>query len=1172
MARSYTIQHSSQYMENHRAALPLAAQSALAVAKTKVEGEMVFSINEAGSFQVTVGADGSQTGWSSHELGGDFAKIYSGQTAAPTAFAVSQDEDTGNLTVVIAYTVGAAGEGADEIWYLDGLSNDPQATWLDPSTPRGWARIPFDFSSPALPHLLPTTLNIADLRITAALNGTVPVAVATVVNPSNQHELPFFVTLSPRPGTPAWSLLNPPQDYTATLDMAVGRPEGSLLDGLYLLYSYNQETSLSFQPRNAEFPPVVFAPPGGASAMCAVPAYDAGGTATGFTDLLVAGNGTLTLYSYDEAENAQNQIGLPPPVLSAGVIQGVTALHAAVDGGVIAVWGINGEGKLFYTQAAYADRSNPGAWSMPLALLSGVLHGAPFLTETRMISALFGVTGGQDGESLFVLHKDPVTNGGATTWTQRQVHLPAPDQVVTLQTYTTRLMVLDESGLPVPGAKVGLTAASSAVVEIGGVMVTLVPGNTQTFSTDASGTITIVHEVSSLSAPAYTPSIDGQTFDPIDPTAGVRARLSGIKQGSDLLPVVDSKRQLSSTELNQAASGIQQATSLNVSPGQGAGTAPATFAFAAQAGVENGVFSFISDVVQALVNDVESFVLATVQEVEGGWALFVTIGEETFQAVIQTAEDILHAVYGILRSLWIDIETAFRWLAFLFDWDDILEVQGDLIDLYNQIFQAVPDAVGALQGVIDGWMKSLENWLSDGASRQSALASIPAQPASAQIAARQPSYQTQDGSDLRTDPRIGWAQSKLQLSAAAPASSGALAVSPAVFPSVADADPLQPFVDALQALGEQFENAFQRIAADTENLIHGTVDPGPWLIEVAGTLASLGLEAVQDVIDAVLTCIAELIEEGLEGLNATIDIPLLSPLFRLVSGGKDLTLLSFAALVQAVVITIGYKIATGNDPKALLTQETIQGIGTAISQLGSRLPQAPVEDAFMEIASSQSTAAAPVKQPVQPAGSVLAAAASAPDTHVLVQIRGGMQLVAGAVIAATSFTLPVPGNAGEEQDGGKLENLLFGLEFLLRTCIAATEVVQTAEEGAGDGFEDASACWILVPANTLMYSVVAALMVGLNQQGSGSRLDALNALQKVDPYISSFVGGLQLVGRDMIEKKCSDAAAILADSAEVGALAQTVLRENPWALLAVVMLRTVATLAAGGVNLGEGGK
>ncbi len=961
---SYDINSSTQLMENQLAAQALESQSALAVTKTADGQVLLFSIDQAQTLRATICQDGSATGWTTQAISGAIpapAGTLTVKTFAATQAAVPAGDAPAAITLLVAVTLSTPG-GARDLVYVTSLAADAAASWVTDPASISWTPRPFDFTSPQFPQLGPTNLNVADIML-ATISAAAPFGVVTVVDPGDGIDRPFAIDLTPADTSDLWNYMEPEQDYTELLASAPGHPAGTLMAGIYKLYTYTSndqpELSLTFKPTAPQFPARFFQITPNATTLAAVAPL--AGAGNSFTTLLVADGGAIVVYPWnDTTQNQQSfYVGTAAATNPQGstILTEVSALQAVADGSLLSVWGLNGSGQIFYLQASIDGSGSLSNWTAPLPVLSNVLRAAPYLSETRQFTTLYAVVldpTTQD-ETLYELSRDPLSGGG---WTKCQIQLPATDAYVTLSTYTTRVQVIDTTNNNTPApVTVQITASRSVFLQINGFYYTLNPSQPVSLATDPTGSFTLMQVLSGLGAPTYFFAVidqsSNQPLPPIsvDPTTGVRSQLATYTTGQQLLAAQTTTTQGQTQPLlnavppataDQLASGIQTLSGIAPAavqwpPSGDLGQAPPNESLESilvdladlVLAVQEFVFAVGASTLFTIINDVTS----------GQWQLTVQIEGTLYSAVISSAEDVANAVGALFNAVLTTFEDVFRWLAFLFDWDNILTIQQALVSLYTVALDNAPDLVTAAMKTLSAWItyvsSSIESRFASLVSQL--LSQVPDQTLGQLLVG----LQTSSSPPMvpSTDPRLYWGQP--QVAAPLPGNGGSGTTDP-----LAEAGATTPLAEALTNVVNSIIDVAPQWRDALVGLSDSTVTLRAALATVLDTPLNL-INGIDTVVDLAVDELASIFPALSSELTSPLQIPLFTALYSDITEGETLTVLGLFCLIQAVPCTVIYGVATNGNGQAadFLPASQIQEIDQTLAHVAGGLPQPPSQQA-----------------------------------------------------------------------------------------------------------------------------------------------------------------------------------------------------------------------------------
>src|ERR1022692_284189 len=312
----------SQLMPNHVAGAPLAAQKSVAVAYTADRSPLLFALDEALTFAVTLPSADSGTGWEQIDRGAQLAGT-PGLGAAPKvqAFAVSQDPDG---TIWLAVAAASAATAPSAVFISTGLSNR--------STAADWKNLRQHLSARQLPAGL-----VVSQAVVGSTGDAYPLAVVVASGTDGKMQ---HLQLNPDPGPGDWQAmaLQFATNTTRCRAVAIGVND-RYGPGVYAVCELATLVNTTFTtlPRIVNGRPVVqtveLALPDGLDPFAIAPVA----MTDGRTELYAAGQGV-----YRWPVSAQVRSNLPGVlVAAAGSFAGVTELVAVEDTttGHISVWG-----------------------------------------------------------------------------------------------------------------------------------------------------------------------------------------------------------------------------------------------------------------------------------------------------------------------------------------------------------------------------------------------------------------------------------------------------------------------------------------------------------------------------------------------------------------------------------------------------------------------------------------------------------------------------------------------------------------------------------------------------------------------------------------------------------------------------------------------------------------
>lgn len=318
-----------------------------------------------------------------------------------------------------------------------------------------------------------------------------------------------------------------------------------------------------------------------------------------------------------------------------------------------------------------------------------------------------------------------------------------------------------------------------------------------------------------------------------------------------------------------------------------------------------GVAGKTIEVIDTVVQAAEDQIVATITAVLEG-------ANYVYQAVIKTVEESFDLAQVVLAKVEVFFDKIFRWLGFLFEWDDILRTHNAVSYLLEQLGPFLDGVVDGLQQRVDDTLRqvqsSVDTWF-DQAEKIFGNSSLGGYPKENQPA------KTPD----------------LEKMAAASANT---VVSNAVFDHIDAAShtgrlwsldgahqrDLDNAVEQLTQAAETAEatpackaaqNWTATAASQRDGIFHSTIDS---LTALLRDLVKAVLSGMRTAIVAVLQAMRAVIAAMTQLLTTTWNIPLLTPLYKKITNGSDLSMTDVIALMVAVPMTVGYKAVTGKSP------------------------------------------------------------------------------------------------------------------------------------------------------------------------------------------------------------------------------------------------------------------
>jgi hypothetical protein len=316
----------------------------------------------------------------------------------------------------------------------------------------------------------------------------------------------------------------------------------------------------------------------------------------------------------------------------------------------------------------------------------------------------------------------------------------------------------------------------------------------------------------------------------------------------------------------------------------------------------------------------QSFVISTVKQ--AGAAL-----ETIFSKIKEVAEDI----YKV-------IEDVIAFLKMLFDWDDILNTHNVIKECVTQTLTNINNSLSYAETLVDEGFATLQAEVKKVfQDLESNFESIQGQSFNQFVDNTSGSQNTLAGTSTQNAQQQHASKCNYVYSRSLPSFSGPNAIAlPSFFGAIGDADPTAPITNAVNQYiysgdpNDQNTQTFNAGNAKLQDFVTGKItDPSVFfnliivdLLTAAEDIVLFIVDGIEFVINAALSIAASAIESFTSTVTATIDIPIITWLWKnVITDGDDLSILDLVCLIYAVPTTILYKLVGS---KLLQPNEPIQ--------------------------------------------------------------------------------------------------------------------------------------------------------------------------------------------------------------------------------------------------------
>jgi hypothetical protein len=927
----------SELMKNQKAAAVLPAQSSFASHECSDGTSLFLAISDAGVFNVIKEQNNQSLGWLATDLCSGLSKLHQNAAIKVKTFASQQNYTDGSLYLAVVIT--AAGDGNTYLYVATGLSNAANAAWLSDFNEVGWQPRPYDDTNHPLSTVLITNVYlppqqkaVSDSQLVCEVN----------INNSLQN---YTVNLS---GGNAWAQLQTAENFDTLLDAAVGKASASDFAGLYQLTSLKGSIGLNFVPLQSFFgPPTIIKmiAPDGASKIATLTVDDQNNT-----NLFVAASGAIYLFTPSQQQNNTGGVA----ILKNSIITGLQDFYAHQTANDTILWGLDQQGQVFYTRCTKGQETVPASWSVPVPILVNAERISSYISQSTGGITIFAHTSDQN---ITQLNQD-TTN---SLWQQRNILLPPPDlnTVVEYNTYTSHILLTDDNNLPLLTTPLTITSVNQCSVFINDVYHILSPAVPVSINADATGNISIVQETQSLEAVCYNIALPTVNLD-VNPMSKLITTISTIKDGTQLgnieiensdgttqkligETITDDQKNATASALQNfvqvsgkmPANGAVKKTSpaVNKSTVETFQATPATLwgisykdgchyhegqASIAYLGLRVSGDSLaldnaaaplqdIWDSIETAAGDMWNWLKHAYEDVtqffvhveEGIYHFFIEIGGIFYRAVITCIGDIVHAVEFVMNKIAVALEDLIKWLGFIFKWQDIVRTHKVLKTIIKTYLNQAISNLTTYEDKLAEKFNDIETFISQ-------WAHIPADiPPGLLSSSRNGTTASASQAQGINSPQSNWGVSHTKSGASAGASGASS--------SLGDIEGmLKPLLDLLENEKDIFKGAFDDFKASVIDKID-ELSFADLLKAVVGIIAKTLIESIENILIKSIDVLYNLAREVLDILDASIEVPVISWLYKKISG-DDLSILDLVCLIAAIPATICYKIIAEETP------------------------------------------------------------------------------------------------------------------------------------------------------------------------------------------------------------------------------------------------------------------
>lgn len=645
-------------------------------------------------------------------------------------------------------------------------------------------------------------------------------------------------------------------------------------------------------------------------------------------DLLPDAKGNSILYTAGKGVyRFLNTVDEKEEIVSASNELNFSKINASQFKKEVALWLIGkatNKSGLFYvnnrTYDSSSEESKVGSnWTRPLQMHDNIeefvsVKGRNLLNQLY----LFGQTQDKKQEGLIHFWQDRVS----TQWHEQFLNIDNMENSIEIESYTIELAFSSEKMSDLFDKEISISSDENIVIYVNNRRLFLIDETPVVYNIGENSMLNLVYPVKSLQAGKII--LSGNFLDhsiEIDPASGVMKELSEKLSSVDALKNAKTKKdkplvatKLSDGELSKVVNAISQMGDAS----ERLSTTPQLLALKASPQaemLENSVWDWtqnaVGDLFHAVEKGFETITKYTINLIEEGYKIVIEIAGQVLNFIVDTAKKVVAFVEKIFNSIKAFFKDLFEFLAFLFNWDDILATKEALKGYTLNLFDSFETNVGNFQDYVVSLIQELQD----------------------DVRAK---LQLDDIEDVRkthkadgTDSRTNWVGSKKEYISKGK-SQGINSLPAEIKDSFLNAfDEIIPYLIKYKDL---LINSLSSVADKFSAFFMGDLSLIDFLKYFALSLANVGLELAKDLVTLLFNALKAAIRVVKETLIFSIEIPFFSALYTKISGGAKLSLLDVVCLLVAVPTTVAYKIGVGEAPfKKLNSQEFIDSGKSAFS-------------------------------------------------------------------------------------------------------------------------------------------------------------------------------------------------------------------------------------------------
>ncbi|WP_046757466.1 hypothetical protein [Kordia jejudonensis] len=578
------------------------------------------------------------------------------------------------------------------------------------------------------------------------------------------------------------------------------------------------------------------------------------------------------------------------------------------------VWSLDATGLHYQTNHFFDQKSQQfttGTWTKPIVMAKDAEQFSA-VRGTKIRNQLFSIST-KYGSELTRLWQDATT----TLWNKNTLTIKGIDSLKEVASYSAHVRFNSKAMKTFQGLEVKLSAESNLFIYVNGESYHIGPDHEVSIPLNVAAELTVICPVRDIASCRILLNADflkktvainlaHQVLEDLEKKVTSGKALAGLKKqdGDFLVPEgtdIDT--------LNSAATGIKEMLATAKSMENNAPLQRTSFAVgminptmkARSAASHNSILHeglTLGDFLHSVWDSTKQAVEFVVEKIKDGVKFIIKIGEQVFHWIVNTLREIGAFIQKIFDAIKVFFEDLFKFLAFLFDWDAIVETKEAFKAFTNEAIICLKDEIKNIRKFVDDTLdKQIEKFSPELVNIPDSLGKIdPSEPSEKATA----------------DPKSNWLNSKksyLHDSEGKPLSSQIPTDFTEVFHSFTS-----QLKNLLVETGEGLKLQVDIVFDGFKRMIQGEITFLDFLKLLLQKLAGTSLFLVKKLMDLIFVSLDTLISIAQVGLNKEWEIPIITPLYKSVTKSDELTFLDVMCLFVAIPATILYKIGEGKAP------------------------------------------------------------------------------------------------------------------------------------------------------------------------------------------------------------------------------------------------------------------